>query len=127
MIQRETPEQGVQRAQHEVWMALREKDPAAWSRVLADDFFARSPDEPDRGKAAFIEALTSFTAEVISIGSDNIDVRVLGDVAVLTCTQDAQIQLPGKPVRTNRVSLANVFRYEDGRWLLHVTHAVALD
>ena len=127
MIVRETPEQAVQRAQQEVWTALRDKDPEAWSLVLAESFLARSPGEPDRDKAAFIDVLTSFPAEVISIGSENIDVRVWGETAVLTCTQDAQIQLPGQRVRTNRVALTNVFREEDGRWRLELTHAVALD
>ena len=127
MIVRETPEQAIQRAQQEVWTALRDKDPEAWSLVLAEGFLARSPGEPDRDKAAFIDVLTSFPAEVISIGSENIDVRVWGETAVLTCTQDAQIQLPGQRVRTNRVALTNVFREEDGRWQLQLTHAVALD
>lgn len=128
MITRETPEQRVQRAQQEVWMALRTKDPEAWSEVLADDFVSRSPGEPDRDKASFIGVITSFPAEVISIGSDNIDVRVWSDVAVLTCTQDAQLQMPGQRVRLNRIALTNVFREsEDGRWMLHLTHAVGLD
>ena len=109
-------------------MALRTKDREAWSEVLAEDFLARSPGEPDRDKGAFIGVITSFPAEVISIGSDNIDVRVWGDIAVLTCTQDAQIQMPGDRVRLNRIALTNVFREdEDGRWQLHLTHAVGLD
>ena len=109
-------------------MALRMKDREAWWEVLADDFFARSPGEPDRDKVAFIDVITAFPAEVISIGADNIDVRVWGDVAVLTCTQDSQIQLPGQRVRLNRIALTNVFREgDDGRWLLQLTHAVALD
>lgn len=77
-----------------MWSALRARDAAAWDRLLANDFAYRSPGEPDQDKAEFIQRITSFSATVLSITSEDLRANVFGEAGIVTGVQCARIALP---------------------------------
>ena len=117
----------VHHAQQQFWKALKDKDGQAFERILADDFVARSPGEPNQSRSEFIDTLTGFPARVRSVGSDNLEVHVLGTIAVVTGVQSAQIELADGQVKENRIAITNIFQDQEGRWLLKLAHAISLD
>ena len=114
-------------AQRQFWAALQNKDRDAFERLLSDDFISRSPGQPNQDRVTFIGTLTSFPAQVRSIGSDNLEVQVWDSFAVITGVQSAQLEFAGGKTRGNRIAITNVFHQQDGRWILKFSHAVSLD
>lgn len=123
----ENNKMAVFRAQQQFWAAIQGRDRRAFEHLLADDFLARSPGQSNQDRTAFIDTLTSFPAQVRSIGSDNLEVHVLGKIAAVTGVQSAQLELANGQVKENRIAITNVFQKQDGRWLLKLAHAVSLD
>jgi uncharacterized protein (TIGR02246 family) len=119
-------QQAVLSAQHQFWTALKNKDAQLFEQILADDFVSRSPGQPNQTRAAFIATLTSFPASVFAVESDNLEIHVFGDLAVLTGVQVAQLQLPNGNAATNRVMVTNIFRKRLDQWSMVLTHAVEL-
>ena len=123
----ENIQQELFRAQEQFWTALQKKDRKAIERLLADDFIGRSPGQPNQARAEFIATLTDFPAQVLSVGSDDLEVHVWETIAVVTGVQSAQIQLGDGQLKQNRIAITNVFQQQDGRWLLKLAHAVSMD
>ena len=124
---RENPDFDVRQVQQQFWMALQGKDKQAFERLLADDFVSRSPGQPNQGRTAFTDTLTGFPAQVLSVGSDNLEVHVWGEIAVVTSVQTAQLELADGQVRTNKIAITNVFQQQQGHWVMKLAHAVSLD
>jgi uncharacterized protein (TIGR02246 family) len=117
----------VRQVQQQFWTALQNKDRQAFERLLADDFVSRSPGQPNQGRTEFIDTLTGFPAQIRSVGSDNLEVHVWGEVAVVTGVQTAQLELANGQVRGNAIAITNVFQWQQGHWALKLAHAVSLD
>ena len=120
-------QQDVYQVQQQFWSALQSKDRNAFEYLLADDFIGRSPGQANQERTAFIDTLTGFPVQVRSVGSDNLEVHVFGTIAVVTGLQVAQLELADGQVKENRIAITNIFQQQDGRWLLKLAHAVALD
>ena len=117
----------VFQAQHRFWAALKGKDRQAFEHLLADDFIARSPGQPNQNRVAFIDTLTSFPAQVLSVGSVNLEVHVWGTIAVVTGVQSAQTQLADGKGKEDRIAIPNIFEQQEGRWLLKLSYAISMD
>jgi uncharacterized protein (TIGR02246 family) len=120
-------QRAVCQAQQQFWMALKGKDKQAFEYLLAEDFVLRSPGQTNQGRATFIDSLTSFPAQVRSVGSDNLEVHVWGNIAVVTGVQSAQIELADGQEKADRVAITNVFQQQHGRWVLKLAHAISLN
>ena len=123
----QTQSDDVFQAQQQLWDALQNKDKSTFEHLLADDFISRSPGQPNQDGTAFIDTLTSFPAQVRSIGSENLEIRVWENIAVVTGVQSAQLEFADGQVKKNRIAITNVFQRHNGRWLLKFSHAVLLD
>jgi ketosteroid isomerase-like protein len=123
----ENTHSNVYQAQRQFWAALQHKDRGAFERLLTDDFISRSPEQPNQDRTAFIDTLTSFPAQVVSIGSDDLEVHVSDSFAVVTGVQSAQLKFTDGHIRENRIAITNVFQQREGRWLLKFSYAVSLD
>ena len=117
----------IRQVQQQFWTALQKKDRQAFEHLLADDFVSRSPGQTNQDRTAFIDTLTSFPAQVRSVGSDNLEVQVWGEIAVVTGVQSAQIELADGQVRANQIAITNVLQWQQGRWIMKLAHAVSLD
>jgi uncharacterized protein (TIGR02246 family) len=118
--------QEILAAQEQFWRALATKDASGLAAILASDFVARSPGETDQTREEFITTLTTFPLSIGKIVGEDIKVHLFGPVAVLTGVQVAQLPLPRGKTRSSRVMLTNVFRYQDQRWRLALSHSFEL-
>ena len=110
----------------DVWGAMRAKSPEAWMRVLADDFVLRTPGEEDRDRLAFVERMTSFPGEVVSIACHDLRADAFGTAVVVTGVQHAVLRMPNDARLEDFTMMSNVFVSREGRWVMALTHALSL-
>lgn len=110
----------------DVWGAMRAKDPEAWARVLADDFVLRTPGEEDRDRSAFVERMTSFPGELVSIACHDLRADVFGTAVVVTGVQHAVLRMSNDARFEDFTMMTNVFELRDGRWVMVLAHALSL-
>lgn len=118
--------QAVLECQHRFWLALQGKDTELFLEVLAKDFVCRSPGQEDQDRTAFIATLTSIPLTISNINGEAIAIDLIGDVAVLTGTQVAHMQLPNGGNISQRLALTNIFQCNDGLWQMIFAHPVPL-
>jgi hypothetical protein len=121
------PRLAAQQAQHEFWAALKSKDKVAFERLLAEDFVGRSPGQANQDRTAFIATLTGFPGQVRLVGSENLDIHIWGNIAVVSGVQSAQLELPNGQLKTDRIAITNIFEEQEGQWVMKFAHAVSLD
>lgn len=114
----------VQRA--DVWGAMRVKHPEAWMRVLADDFVLRTPGEEDRDRSAFVERMTSFPGEVVSLACHDLRADAFGSAVVVTGVQHAVLRMSNDARFEDFTMMTNVFERRGGRWVLVLAYALSL-
>jgi len=118
-------ENEVLAVQNRFWTALANKDRALFEAILAPEFIAISPGEPDQSREELIERLTGLHGITGELSGERIRVHIYGDVAVLTGVQVAEITLPGGgSAIISRIMLTNVFRNEGGQWRMVLSHAL---
>jgi ketosteroid isomerase-like protein len=109
-----------------VWGAMRAKDPEAWMHVLAEDFVSRTPGEEDRDRPAFVERMTSFPGEVVSVACHDLRADVFGTAVVVTGVQHAVLRMPNDARFEDFTMMTNVFEQRAGRWVMVLAHALSL-
>ena len=110
----------------DVWGAMRAKSPEAWTRVLAHDFVLRTPGEEDRDRSAFVERMTSFPGEVVSIACHDLRADAFGSAVVVTGVQHAVLRMPNDARFEDFTMMSNVFVAREGRWVMVLSHALSL-
>ena len=110
----------------DVWGAMRAKSPEAWMRVLADDFVLRTPGEEDRDRPAFVERMTSFPGEVMSIACHDLRADAFGTAVVVTGVQHAVLRMRNDARFEDFTMMSNVFVSREGRWVMVLVHALSL-
>jgi len=117
-------ENEVLAVQNQFWTAFTNKDRDLFEAILAPDFIALSPGEPDQSREELIEILTGLHGIAGEISGEGMRVHIYGDIAVLTGVQVAEITLPGGgSAIISRIMLTNVFRNEGGQWRIVLSHA----
>jgi ketosteroid isomerase-like protein len=112
--------------QRRFWSALQQKEAELFLQILAEDFVCRSPGQEDQDRTTFIATLTSIPFPVVGIRGEDIAICVVGDVAILTGTQVAQMRLPNGAIVPQRLALTNVFQKIAGMWKMILAHPVLL-
>ena len=110
----------------DVWGAMRAKSPEAWMRVLADEFVLRTPGEEDRDRSAFVQRMTSFPGEVVSIACHDLRADAFGTAVVVTGVQHAVLRMPNEARLEDFTMMSNVFVSREGRWVMVLAHALSL-
>jgi hypothetical protein len=110
----------------DVWGAMKAKSPEPWIRVLAEDFVLRTPGEDDRDRSAFVERMTSFPGEVLSIACHDLRADTFGTAVVVTGVQHAVLQMPNDARFEDFTMMTNVFVAREGRWVMVLAHALSL-
>jgi len=110
----------------DVWGAMRAKSPEAWMRVLADDFVLRTPGEQDQDRLAFVERMTSFPGELVSIACHDLRADAFGTAVVVTGVQHAVLRMPNDARFEDFTMMSNVFVSREGRWVMVLAHALSL-
>jgi ketosteroid isomerase-like protein len=103
--------QGVERA----WLdAEKNHDAAAFEKLVADDWIAISPDGKTQTKAE--RAAQIKGGQIASATMGDMKVRVFGDTAVVTGTDDEVSMTDGKKSSEHYV-WTDVFVKRNGKWL----------
>jgi hypothetical protein len=110
----------------DVWGAMQAKNREAWMRVLADDFVLRTPGEEDRDRMAFVDRMTSFPGEVVSIACHDLRADEFGTAVVVTGVQHAILRMPNDARFEDFTMMSNVFVSREGRWVMVLAHALSL-
>jgi ketosteroid isomerase-like protein len=121
------PRSSVYQAQQDFWAALKSKDKEALERLLAEDFVGWSPGQTNQDRAAFITTLTGFPGKVRSVGSENLEIHIWGNIAVVSGVQSAEVELADGQLKTNRIAITNVFQEQQGHCVMKLAHAISLD
>jgi hypothetical protein len=79
------PTDEVMKTDEQFRLAKLNRDTAALSRILADNFYETNQNGNGRNKTQIIELFTSFP--IASLTIDSADVRITGDTAVVTGSQ----------------------------------------
>jgi ketosteroid isomerase-like protein len=112
--------------ERDIMSAIKSKDTAALEPLLADEFVYRTHFGAEADKAAFLESITSFPVEIISLRGEELKVNVYGDTAVLTGVQLAEARPPEGETEESAVAFTDVFVRRDGRWLMVLAYGVEL-
>ena len=110
----------------DVWGAMQAKSAEAWMRVLADDFVLRTPGEDDRDRLAFVERVTSFPGEVVSITCHDLRADAFGPAVVVTGVQHTVLRMPNDARFEDFTMMSNVFVSRAGRWVMVLAHTLSL-
>jgi uncharacterized protein (TIGR02246 family) len=106
--------------------ALKNRDSAALSKLVADDFQFRDAGNEIIAKPEFLKAATSVPGTILSVSSDDMRVRVIGDLAILSGTQKAVVRLKDGNQLTGEGVFTDVFAKRDGAWQLIFAHNIDL-
>jgi uncharacterized protein (TIGR02246 family) len=99
----------------QAWLnAEKNHDPAAFEKLVADDWIALGPDGKSQTKAE--RAAEIKTAHIVSATLGVMKVRVFGDTAVVTGTDDEITMTDGKKASDHYV-WTDVFLKRNGKWL----------
>ena len=102
--------QGMEQA----WVtAEKNQDAAAFEKLVADDWIAITPDGKNQTKAE--RAAEVKSAGTVSVTLGEMKVRVFGETAVVTGTDDEATMKDGKK-SSDRYVWTDVFVKRDGRW-----------
>jgi ketosteroid isomerase-like protein len=118
-------EDEIRRVESEWGDAFEQRDFAALDRIMADEYILTDPLGNVRGKAESLAALQTNEVLFESTKSDNVDVRINGDTAVVTGRSTFRGRYKGW-------SMAGKYQYTDvlvkrsGSWQAVGSHITAL-
>lgn len=115
--------QSILRLERETMDAIRAKDAKALERILAADFVYRTPGA-ELGRAEFLQNISSFPGQILSVKGSELRVNVYGEVAVLTGLQTARARLEDGTEHTSKVAFTDLFVKQGGRWRLSLAYGV---
>lgn len=115
-------EQGLRAANAAYDRAIVAGDRAALERFLASDYVYISPEAAVRDRAATIGQLTSGDFRIVSSGSEDVQIRWLGDTALVTGRFRAQVTMGGRTFPNDERYTSLWTRGEEG-WQVRHEHA----
>jgi ketosteroid isomerase-like protein len=118
----ERDEQGLRAANAGYDRAIVAGDRAALERILAPDYVYISPEAAVRDRSSTIAQLTSGRIRIVSAGSDDVQVRWLGEVALVTGRFRARVTMGGNTF-PNDERYTSLWTREQNGWQLRHEHA----
>jgi ketosteroid isomerase-like protein len=106
--------------------AIKQKDTATLSNILAEDFTHRTPAGQDADRSEFLKGISELPLEVLSISGDNLKVNVYGDMAVLTGVQRVKVRDAEGKEESGAGAFTDVFVKRQENWLMVLAYSVDL-
>lgn len=117
----EDPEPAIRKLVEARDRAVQQGDMAAIDRIYSDDYISTSAVGLLRTKAQVIEDFKSGALKVESITSDDLNVRIHGDMAIVTGRTTTKGQDRGRDI-AGQNRFTQVYHNENGRWRLVAFH-----
>ena len=114
-IPRNEMQEEVLKLENEFAQAVVKNDPEAIGRFLADDWIIIEPDGGIIDRARFLEVIKSGALTHELMESDDINIRVYGNTAIVTGLTTSKGKFM-EQVFTTRERATDVFVNENGRW-----------
>lgn len=114
----------IRAAEDRIFKAIMTQDIPALEAELADDFVHTTPGSPDQDRNAFLMTIREMPFRILDIGGEDLRVRVLGEMAILSGVQRARVRLPEGDVE-GRTAFVDVFVRTGGGWRL--SHGFSVD
>jgi len=112
-------------AEERIFTAIRTRDMASLEAELTEDFVHGSPGQPDQERGAFLRAIRDSPYRILEIQGEDLRVRLLGEVAILSGIQRARVALPDGQVVIAGTAFVDCFVKTDTGWRLR--HAVSVE
>jgi ketosteroid isomerase-like protein len=108
--------QAVKQAERDWSDAAKAGDTDKLSQIIADDWSGLGPDGVKLTKSAFIDSYKSGKSKLESFEFGPMDVKVLGNVAVVQGSDTEKSVTDGKD-SSGKYSWTDVFAKRDGKWV----------
>jgi ketosteroid isomerase-like protein len=119
-------EAAVLQIERDIMAAIKSKDANSLEPMLAEEFIYRTHFGAEADKRAFLESITSFPIEILSLRGEELKVNLFGETAVLTGVQHAEARPPEGEPEQSAVAFTDVFVRREGRWLMVLAYGVEL-
>jgi hypothetical protein len=96
---------------------LVQEDWGHYAGRLTDDYMRINQNGTQQNKQETMTYLRSGASKILDLSSENVTVRVRGDVAIVNGRRTAVQRLNGKVITTFTI-FTDVFAKQDGEWLL---------
>jgi ketosteroid isomerase-like protein len=106
--------------------AIREKNLDRLNGILADGFAYVIPGQPDMTRAQFLKYVQSLPDAIEWLGADDMRVRTLGDVAIVTGVRNMKTRAENGTLTGSNTGFADVFRRNGEDWELVLVHAMEM-
>lgn len=100
--------------------SLKSGDAQRLATIIAPTFTFIGPDGQVENRQVYLagyQQLSELGVAVNSIDMDEVDVRIFGDIAIVTGRVVAQLTMKGQPL-TENVRFTRVYQRQSGAWLM---------
>jgi ketosteroid isomerase-like protein len=119
------PEEVIAQLEHDWVTAIMYKDTDVLSRVMADDFTGISPNGQQYTKPEALADIRSGRYNVESVELHNLNVQVIGDVAIATFYQHEKSRF-GEEDCSGQYAFTDVWVYRNSLWQAVASHGYAV-
>ena len=111
-------------AEERIFGAIRTRDRAVLAAELTDDFVHTPFGGPDQDRDAFLRAIEDVPYKILELSGEDLRVRILGDVALLSGFQRAKVQFPEGAVVEGISAFVDLFAGGPGAWRLRHAYSI---
>jgi ketosteroid isomerase-like protein len=122
----ESDEARLLAASEHIFAAIQARDAARLAEELADDFVHTTVGAPDQDRAAFLKGIAEMPYRILEIWGEELRVRVLGQIAVVSGVQQVRVELPDGKVVRGAGAFVDLFGRDGERWRLRQAVSVEL-
>jgi ketosteroid isomerase-like protein len=119
-------EQMIISLEGDIFTAIKNRDTAALSRILADDFVYRTATGDEFDRAAFLQNIAAMPYRILDVQGEHLKVKVYGDTAVLTGVQKARVRDDKNNEVISTVAFTDVFVRRRRQWVMALAFGVEL-
>ena len=105
-------------SEERIMTAIRTRDVACLEEELSQDFIYLTPGAGEQGRAAFLRAIRERTYWILDLTGEDLHVRTMGDVAIVSGTQRARVELADGKIVTGATAFVDVFARTTAGWRL---------
>ena len=112
-------------AEERIFDAIRTRNRAALAANLTQDFVHTPFGSPDQDRDAFLRAIEDVPYKILELSGEDLRVRILGEIALLSGFQRAKVQFPEGAAVEGISAFVDLFVGGPGAWRLR--HAFSID